>query len=169
MRAGRNNLAVRDLMGLHLDCQPYGRVTLDIHSFLFFTPHAWWLAAWSQPWVWPWVWFGMGIFCTLGVRFAHRHLRGRLLALVLGVALPSVLIAANLITFTDGTQADADEVNANFSALNNELAAVQTELATLKLINSENIFGIASLAALIDELNASVALNSARIDALEGR
>lgn len=165
MQAEHNHLAVRDLMGLYFDCQPYGRVTLDIHSFLFFTPDDWWLAAWRQPWVW----FGMGICCTLGVRFAHRYLRGRLLAFALGVALPSVLIAANLITFTNGTQADADEVNANFSALNNELAAVQAELATLKQANADNIFAIASLGALINEINASVARNSARIDALEGR
>ena len=92
----------------------------------------------------PWALLLLGFLLGVSAVLSRRYCVVRMVPLLVVVLVPMMSVAANLITFANGTTADAGEVNANFAVLNDEIAALQAQIATLKIQQSANTTSIAT-------------------------
>jgi len=104
-----------------------------------------WGGAAAVPLLGPYGFVAMGICFLVGAWIVHNRHRTHWLAMMTATVLaigPLVALAVTLPhTFSNGTVADADEVNANFSALATEVDAVDARIRDYVNANCRIYFG----------------------------
>ena len=101
-----------------------------------------WGGAASQVPIGPWALVALGFVLGICALKAKTHLAARLIPVLIAVLLPVLVVSTPaLITFVNGTVADADEVNANFQALADAIdAAASSSLTVATRPTQPNVF-----------------------------
>ncbi len=76
-----------------------------------------------------------GVLLVMAVSAVKSKKILKIFPVVMMCLLPLTSDAAELVAFENGEVADADDVNANFQALNNEIAALKAQVAVLESLN----------------------------------
>ena len=144
------------------------------------------LAGWGEEWgtlVWgkpaavpTFGWLGLGVLALGLAAMAAWTLRKRRGALGLPVllvllAVPLVVAAGTVTvpnTFVNGTPADADEVNANFDAVETAVNDNDSRITTAQSTADSNAAAISSSATVISGNTSNISANTAAVQSANG-